>query len=65
MSHKSGHIIIESSPATGSDSLVAPDVVGKTSVELNFPAGMDIEERIKQVRHAMRVIDKLDHPDEG
>lgn len=57
MSHKAGHIIVQSLPSNDTDTLV-----GLTSVELNFPSGMEIEDRIKQVRHAMKVMDKLDHP---
>lgn len=64
MSHKAGHIVIESAPPpTGLLSEQAGDVVTASSVELNFPSGMPIEDRIKHMRHVMLVLDKLEHPD--
>lgn len=58
MSHKAGHIIIQSKAANPTE----PGITA-AEIEIEFPVGMEIEERIKQVRHAMKVMDKLDHPD--
>lgn len=59
MSHKSGHIIIES--------IAAPDsgeTVQSSKVELQFAAGVPIDERMKKVRQACRLLEKLDHEDD-
>lgn len=63
MSHKSGHIIIQNSTQPTGDS-AAVDVVTSSTIELSFPAGMELDARIAAVRHAMKAMDKLDHPDE-
>lgn len=59
MSHKSGHIIIQRAPKGPS-----LDVVQSASVELEFPPGTSLEDKMKKIRQVERLLDKLDHDDE-
>jgi hypothetical protein len=59
VSHKSGHIIIQSSTSLDD----ATNVVSSSTVELDFPSGMSLDERIEKIRHVMRVMERLDHAD--
>lgn len=59
MSHKSGHIIIQSTAEPGSD-----DVVQESKVELQFAASVPLDERMKKVRQACKLLEKLDHDDD-
>jgi hypothetical protein len=59
MSHKAGHIIITS---VASPEQVETGDGMTTQVSIDFPVGMEIDERIKKVKKAMLAIDKLEHP---
>lgn len=59
MSHKRGHIIIESiaEPDSG-------DTVQSSKVELQFAAGVSLEDRMKKIRQASKLLEKLDHDED-
>jgi hypothetical protein len=59
VSHKSGHIIIERAPAGPS-----LDVVQSARVELQFPPGTTLEEKLKKIRRVEQLLDKLDHDED-
>jgi len=58
MSHKSGTVIINRVAADGHD------IVQSASVELAFPEGTTLDDRIKKVRQVERLLDKLDHDED-
>lgn len=58
MSHKSGTVIINRVAAD------SHDIVQSAGVELAFPEGTSLDDRIKKVRQVERLLDKLDHDDE-
>lgn len=58
MSHKSGNVIINRVAVT--DSL---DAVRSASVELQFPPGTSLEEKLQKIRRVEQLLDKLDHDD--
>ena len=59
MSHKSGHVIINR--VQGHDSL---DVVKSASVELQFPPGTSLDEKMKKIRQVEKLLDKLEHDED-
>jgi hypothetical protein len=59
MSHKSGHIIIENIAPPNSE-----ETVQSSKVELQFAAGVPLEDRMQKIRQAYRLLEKLDHEDD-
>lgn len=65
MSHKSGHIIIERYPATNLGEAVHPvGVVISQRVELDFPAGTSLDDRMRKIRQVERLLDRMDHDED-
>lgn len=69
MSHKSGHIIISrfKDPSGGSVTAVTTSETGviEARIELQFAPGTSLEDRLKKIRQVERLLDKMDHDDEG
>lgn len=59
MSHKSGHVVIKRVAAEFSS-----EVVHSTSVELQFPPGTSLDDKMKKIRQVERLLDKMEHDDE-
>lgn len=59
MSHKSGHVIIQRASEQ-----VTSEVVQSVRVELQFPPGTSLEEKMKKIRQAERLLDKLEHDED-